>query len=288
MGKQKKENTEARKEPVKYRISFINAANHQLLWNTTMTKWGLITIAVTGIFIILAGIYSLIAFTPVRRTIPGYPDAVTKRTAVRNALKIDSLEREIRIWELYARNISTLINGGKPDNIDSIINVRKTAPVVTAGVDYSQDNASLKEEVLKKERFSVSDTGKEIRQIEGLVFFPPAKGIITQGFDPSVGHPFIDIATSENAVVAAVLDGTVINAGWSDDTGFTLHIQHANDLISIYKHNEKLLKSVGDKVKAGTSVALAGNTGKLSTAPHLHFELWYKGEAIDPTKYINF
>ena len=86
----------------------------------------------------------------------------------------------------------------------------------------------------------------------------------------------------------ATLDGTVIYDGWSDEDGYTIHIQHDGDIVSIYKHNEKLLKKTGDKVSAGMPVALVGNTGKLSTGDHLHFELWHKGETVDPAKYISF
>ena len=85
-----------------------------------------------------------------------------------------------------------------------------------------------------------------------------------------------------------MLDGTVINDSWSDDTGYTIQIQHNGDLISIYKHNEKLLKKTGEKVTAGSPIALVGNTGKLTTGEHLHFELWYQGETVDPARYISF
>ena len=88
--------------------------------------------------------------------------------------------------------------------------------------------------------------------------------------------------------VMAVLDGTVINAGWSDENGYTIEIQHDNDLISIYKHNQRLLRQTGEKVSAGSTIAIVGNTGALTTGDHLHFELWYKGEAVDPAKYISF
>lgn len=101
-------------------------------------------------------------------------------------------------------------------------------------------------------------------------------------------HPYIDITAPANSVVMSVLDGTVIGAGWSDDSGYTIQIQHSNDIVSIYKHNQKLLKRTGDKVSAGSPVALVGNTGALTTGDHLHFELWYRGEAVDPTKYIKF
>jgi len=121
-----------------------------------------------------------------------------------------------------------------------------------------------------------------------LHFFPPVKGIISDGFNLATNHPFLDIAAPTNAVVSAVLDGTIIMANWTDETGFTIQIQHSNDLISIYKHNSKLLKKTGDRVNAGTAISLVGNTGELSTGSHLHFELWHKGVAIDPSKYIKF
>ena len=80
----------------------------------------------------------------------------------------------------------------------------------------------------------------------------------------------------------------MIYAGWSEEAGYTIQLQHDGDIVSIYKHNEKLLKTTGDKVSAGSPIALVGNTGNLSTGDHLHFELWHKGETVDPTKYINF
>ena len=80
----------------------------------------------------------------------------------------------------------------------------------------------------------------------------------------------------------------MIYAGWSDEAGNTIQIQHEGGIISIYKHNEKLLKNVGDKVTAGSPIALVGGTGSLSTGEHLHFELWHNGEAVDPVRYINF
>ena len=98
----------------------------------------------------------------------------------------------------------------------------------------------------------------------------------------------IDITAPAGSVVKATLDGTVIFAGWSDDSGHTIQIQHDGDIVSIYKHNEKLLKKAGDKVTAGSPIALVGNSGELTTGDHLHFELWHKGEAVDPTRYINF
>jgi predicted N-acetyltransferase YhbS len=107
------------------------------------------------------------------------------------------------------------------------------------------------------------------------------------GYDANI-HPYIDVTAPVGSVVKATLDGTVIFAGWSEDAGNTIQIQHESDIVSIYKHNEKLLKKVGEKVTAGSPIALIGNTGDNTTGTHLHFELWHKGETVDPTLYIKF
>ena len=150
-----------------------------------------------------------------------------------------------------------------------------------------EQDSILRMNVTKEEQFQLSLAEGRNLHIEGMHFFCPLKGVISQGYDPSI-HPFIDITAPANSMVYAVLDGTVIASGWNDDSGYTIQIQHVNDIISIYKHNQKLLRKVGDKVTAGEPIAIVGNTGTLTTGEHLHFELWYRGEAVDPTKYINF
>ena len=154
-------------------------------------------------------------------------------------------------------------------------------------MEPGRQDSILRQKVLDEEQFGLSERRQRDLPIEGMHFFVPLKGVISQGYDPIV-HPYIDITAPANSVVMSVLDGTVIFAGWNDEAGYTIQIQHENDIVSIYKHNQKLLKKTGDKVTAGTPVALVGNTGSLSTGDHLHFELWYRGNAIDPTKYINF
>ena len=283
MGKQNKD-----KKVKRYRLALIVDSTHQQIWQTVFTKTGLISIITAGTVIFIAVIFSIIAFTPVRTVIPGYPDALTKRTAIRNAIKIDSLEREIAIWDIYTENLQNILTGGEPEIIDSIVSAARAENTeIPDYKDYSKEDSLLRAEISREERFEVG-AGKEIKGIEGKSFYPPLKGIITEKYNPGIGHPFIDIAATEGATVYAVLDGTVIGSGWSDETGYTLQIQHSDNMVSVYKHNEKLLKQTGDKVKAGTPVAIAGNTGSLSTAPHLHFELWYEGEAVNPEKYINF
>ena len=70
--------------------------------------------------------------------------------------------------------------------------------------------------------------------------------------------------------------------------GYVIQVQHSQNLVSVYKHCGSLLKKEGDIVKAGEAIALVGNTGEKTTGPHLHFEIWNRGRALDPAKYIVF
>lgn len=283
MAQQKKE-----KKTVTYRLSLLDAQTHEKLWEMRFTKTGFLVTAVSAVVLFVLTIFCITAFTPVRTFIPGYPDAHSKRAAILNAMRIDSLEAVITTWHLYSENLRRVIDGQQPLRIDSLIDSRKTAEDKFADAHLAdRQDSILRQTVMEEEQFELTETGKRDLPIEGLHFFTPLKGIISQGYDPVI-HPYIDITAPANSVVAAVLDGTVIFAGWNDEAGYTIQIQHSNDIVSTYKHNQKLLKKTGDKVSAGSPVALVGNTGSLSTGDHLHFELWYKGNAVDPTKYINF
>ena len=143
----------------------------------------------------------------------------------------------------------------------------------------AQRDSTLRALVNREEQFGVTDREERSLPIEGLHFFVPLKGVVSQPFDP-VLHPFCDISAPAGSVVMAALEGTVVFGGWNDESGYTIAIQHSGDLITIYRNNQKLLRKAGDRVSAGTSIALAGD--------HLHFELWYKGEALDAAKYIVF
>ena len=282
-------NTNKEKKTTHFRLSLLDAKTHQQLKSVRFTRTSLIITTVSAFVIFCAVIYSIIAFTPIRTFIPGYPDEATKRIAIHNAIKADSLERVIIKWELYSANLRRVLEGeSKTSDIDSLMNAsrQKVNNAKDLNVLILQDSL-LRSSVIQEDMFAVADKNKRSLPIEGMHFFTPVKGIITQGYDSAM-HPFVDIAAAEGTVVNAIADGTVIYTGWSEETGYTIQIQHDAEIISIYKHNQKLIKSVGDKVTAGSPIALVGNTGSLTTGPHLHFELWYKGESMDPTKHINF
>ncbi len=282
MAQQKKE-----RKTTRYRLSLLDDQTHERLWIMKFTRTSFILTTVSAVIVFALTIFSITAFTPVRTFIPGYPDAHSKRAAIQNAMRIDSLETVINSWELYTENLRRVLDGADPISIDSIMGRKDAARNAARSMEPGRQDSILRQKVLDEEQFGLSERRQRDLPIEGMHFFVPLKGVISQGYDPIV-HPYIDITAPANSVVMSVLDGTVIFAGWNDEAGYTIQIQHENDIVSIYKHNQKLLKKTGDKVTAGTPVALVGNTGSLSTGDHLHFELWYRGNAIDPTKYINF
>ena len=258
------------------------------MFSLRFNRTGFFVSIVTITVVLCAAIYSLVAFTPIRTFIPGYPDSQTKRAAIQNAIKIDSLESIIYRWELYSENLRRVVEGEQPVNVDSLIAINRQQKEAAKSAEYlNRQDSLLRKEVMEEEMFDISSRRQRNLPIEGMSFFVPLKGVISQGYDPVI-HPYLDITAPKGSIVNAIADGTVIFDGWSEDAGYTIHIQHNGDIVSIYKHNEKLLKKTGDKVKAGTPIAMIGSTGLLSTGDHLHFELWHKGENLDPTNYINF
>lgn len=272
-----------------YRLTLVDDDTHDQLWVRKFTKLNLLVTVITALVVTLALFWCLVALTPVRTLIPGYPDARTKSDAIQNAIRIDSLENVITKWELYSENLRRVVDGEAPLKIDSIMRARaKTREDGGKDMtDISAKDSLLRQEVAAEDRFDIASGSPKTLPIEGMHFFIPLKGVVSQGYD-KVLHPYIDITAPENSVVKATLDGTVISAGWTDEEGYTIRIQHDGDIISVYKHNQKLMKKTGDKVTAGTPIAIVGGTGSTADGEHLHFELWHKGEAVDPTKYMSF
>jgi hypothetical protein len=271
-----------------YRMTLVDVNTHKVLWGLRVTPLRFATILITVIVVLILGAFMLLSLTSLKTFIPGYPDARSRRTALQNSMTIDSLEGVIKKWEFYSDNLRRVVQGEDPVKIDSLIKSTSGKEIDARDAETLHGlDTLLRQSVKEAEAFGLTSGAPRQLPIEGIHFFTPLKGVVSQGFDRAI-HPYIDITAPANSVVAAVLDGTVINSGWSDDGGFTIMIQHEDNLISIYKHNQTLLKRTGDRVTAGTPVALVGNTGSLSTGDHLHFELWYRGEAVDPSRYISF
>ena len=272
-----------------FRLSLIDAISHERLWSLRFSRTAFIIAAVSTVVIIVLGLYSLIAYTPIRTFIPGYPDAHSRRQAVQNALRIDSLETRILQWELYTENLRRIVAGETPIKMDSLIlgmNPAQSRKEADSRFLAIRDSL-LRADVAAQEQFEVSAAPRRNLPIEALSFFTPVKGVVSRPFDRTL-HPWVDITAPAGTMVFSVLDGTIMFTGWEQESGYTLVIQHSGDLVSIYKNSQKLLHKTGETVKAGTPVAIVGSSGSLSEGHHLHFELWHGGNAVDPAKYISF
>jgi len=273
-----------------FRLSLVEDQSHKRIKSWKFSRIGAIVGAITILVVLILLFFALFTLTPLKTAIPGYPDAHFKRNAIANAIKIDSLESEMARWTLYAENLRSVLTGEVLIDEDSLIlsNTRKYLRDLS-DAEIARRDSLLRAEVLKDEQGETSKKANTPLPIEGMHFYTPLKGTISREFD-IVLHPAVDITAPANSVVGAVLDGTVILSGWTDADGYTLAIQHPGNIVSVYKHNQKLLKIVGDKVKSGDPIALVGNTGSslLNKEDHLHLELWHNGEAIDPSKYCNF
>jgi murein DD-endopeptidase MepM/ murein hydrolase activator NlpD len=204
-------------------------------------------------------------------------------------LKSDSLEHELELNEVYLANISAILKGEDPSEVDSTTAETLDPANIGNPAVRSKEDSMLREYVEREDSYSLkSGTTTNSSTEAKLYFFTPLKGSVTNGFNPTEKHYGIDVVAPKNEAIKATLDGTVIFADWTVETGYVIQLQHQNDLISIYKHNSVLLKKTGELVKAGEPIAIIGNPGELSSGPHLHFELWKKGIAIDPLKYLNF
>lgn len=272
-----------------FRLALVDAVSHERIWSFRYTRTAMIIAIVSTVVIVFVGTYCLIAFTPIRSFIPGYPGAISRRQAVQNALRIDSLETRILQWELYAENLRRVVAGAEPIRLDSLLLPGQGATREEVDARYlALRDSMLRADVQSEERFGVdAATTRRNLPIEAQSFFPPVKGVVSAGFDRAI-HPWIDVTAPAGSMVMAVQDGTVFYTGWEEEDGYILAIQHPGNLLSIYKHNEKLLRKAGDAVKAGTPVGVLASSTSLTKGDHLHFELWYEGVAADPLQYIKF
>ena len=270
-----------------FRLSLIDAVSHERLWSVRFTKPIFIGALVSGIVVAMVVFFVLVAYTPMRTFIPGYPSAQTRRQAVQNAQKIDSLEMRLLQWQLYSENLRRIVAGEAPIRLDSVMLGRENSRDITDAQYYAIRDSLLRADVLTQEQFNVDDSPKKNLPMEALSFFPPVKGVVSEGFERTI-HPYIDITAPAGSMVTSVLDGTVVHTSWDPEDGYLIVIQHDGDILSLYKHNQKLLHRQGDVVKAGTPIGLVAESESLTKGNHLHFELWYEGQAMDPTQFIKF
>lgn len=271
----------------KYKLSVINETSYEEVLNFRLSQLHvLMALSVLAVILVTLTIL-LIAFTDLREFIPGYPDGNMRQSIVENAIRVDSLENEVLKRDRFMNALQLVLNGGDTTQFDRLRNDSLKASYDTVQFQLSRQESEFRAEIEEKERFNLGFGIKEQNK-DYYHFFPPVEGVVTQSFNEKDRHYGTDIVAKANAKVATVLDGVVVFTDWTVKTGYVIQVQHANDLLSVYKHNSTLLKKQGDYVRAGEVIAVVGNTGEESSGPHLHFELWRAGNPLNPEDFIKF
>ena len=272
----------------KYRLVILNEDTFEERLSFQLSKLNVIILTAISGMLLVSGTSVLIAFTPIREFIPGYSSTALKNEATRLTLTVDSLTTVVEKNSAYFRSIRKVLTG-EVDSLDreQAYNSKETKPVDpdTVNISASQQDSILRVKVEQEDKYSLLE---KATFNTNFTLFPPVSGRISEVYNAEQKHYAVDIVTEKNEPVKATLDGTVIFAEWTVETGYVIIIEHSFSLISVYKHNDSLLKNQGDLVTAGEAIAVVGNTGEFSYGPHLHFELWVDGYPVNPSDYINF
>ncbi len=260
-----------------YRMSILETSSYREIRSFNFSILALIGLFLFIFLLCFMLFFFVFSFKPVKELVFGYDDVKSSSAFIELNKQVIELETALQSQNVYINGLTKMINGDSNTILESSPEVlqieEKTLSTETTVAQKTPKVANTDEKALRnKLRHLVS----------------PVRGRISAGFNALEDHYGIDVIAPKNSPISAVADGMVINADWSIQTGNTISVQHPDNVISIYKHNSALLKKTGDLVKSGEAIAIIGNTGEQTTGPHLHFELWYKGMALDPIHYVSF
>lgn len=269
----------------KFRLVFIN--------DESLQEEGFLKLSRTNIFVLasvlLASVFIIsfcvIVYSPLNKHLPGKSSDLVQKELIQLILKSDSLESALARNSLYLSNIESVINGSSIsfDFLDDSLGKVNNSEIAFF---KSKEDSMLRVRVEKEDQSSIRINSK--KRTKQLLFFPPFKGLISDSFNLNTNHFAVDLVAKKGTKIKCIKDGTVIVSDWNPETGYVIGIQHDENFISFYKHCSFLLKKVGDVVSTGENIAIIGNSGELSSGPHLHLELWKNGSPLDPTNYIAF
>ena len=271
----------------KYRLVILNDTTFGEKLSLRLSPIGILMGMVAITILMTTLVISLVAFTSLREYIPGYGSISERKQILALTMKTDSIEQSLEEREMYINNVLHVLQ-------DSLERRSEKPKKDTSGkyknvdVDPGISDKQFREEYEQNKSSVASFTNPKLKGLSELVFFAPVKGLVISSYNIKEEHYGVDIVTKVDEKVKNVLDGTVVFTGFSAQDGYVIHIQHSNNITSIFKHNSELLKKTGDRLSAGDVVAVVGNTGDRSKGPHLHFELWYNGIPIDPQDCITF
>jgi murein DD-endopeptidase MepM/ murein hydrolase activator NlpD len=272
-----------------YRLVILNDQTFAERFSLRMSPLGLLIGAAAITIVMTTLVISLVAFTPLREYIPGYGNVAERKQILSLSIMADSLEQTLSARDMYITNLVNVLNekveGKTPKPVKDTTGKYKNVSIQASEVDKN-----FRKELENNKNAELLNATSNLKSgpLANTLFFIPIKGLITSSFNISENHYGCDLVAKKDEVIKSTLDGTVVFSGFTNSDGYEMHIQHANNIVSIYKHNSALLRHVGDRVKMGESIAIIGNSGESSKGLHLHFELWYNGIPINPEEVIAF
>ncbi|MCO6485630.1 MAG: M23 family metallopeptidase [Saprospiraceae bacterium] len=275
-----------------YRLVVLKEDSLEEVGSYRLTPLGLYVLF-SSLFVGLSIVVALlIIFTPLKRWIPGYGEGSSHTEMVRLRSRIGEMEKQLLMQERYTESIRRMLTGDVTTNEDEITG-QTTLNDSLLQVSRIEEDEILRQSYLLGE--GLPETAGPVREstsasipLAQLLFTPPVTGEISAGFTPEDNHLGIDIIAPRNTPVKAAMDGFVVFSDWTLETGNSIALLHDHHVVTFYKHNSMLLKKAGQFVRAGEAIAIIGNTGTMTSGPHLHFEIWHKGKAVDPARYVRF
>ena len=281
----------------KVRIVVVNAESFEEKRHFTLSPLNAAVLISFFTILITVSTYLIIAYTPLKQWIPGMPsyssELTLKKIDLENIQYLEKVKHQSNIEDLYYKNLISILNDEVPPDPtlqDSAYN-RDSTNFAVMDFSTSEKDSLLRVKIDLREKYELHNKEGSLSQnddMKGVFFFTPINGSVSGSFDLKEGHFGVDVVAPKDEAVMATLDGTVVFNTWTPEEGHVIYLQHNYNLISVYKHNAVLLKKTGDYVNAGEAIAIIGNSGELTTGPHLHFELWYNGNPINPTEYMVF
>ncbi len=286
MKQPKKKSTFWKKMRFKYKLSFLNENTLEEVFAFRVSRLSAVLVFAVFAFLLIILTSIVIITTPIRNYLPGYLPAEVREEIINNELKADSLQQLLAAQTVYLNNIGGILRGDL--KIDSVRKIDSLKNGIVPELDKSKVTEEFVTRFEEEEKYNLSSLSPSTSIPDNIVFYRPVKGIVSSHFSLKDRHYGTDIAASTKESILATMRGSVVYTGFDANAGYIMQIQHQNGFVSIYKHCAALLKNQGDEVSAGEVIALVGNTGKLTTGPHLHFELWYRGNPVDPEEFIAF
>ena len=270
----------------RFRISARDPRNDKEKWYIFLSPLNAVVALMALVVVFFVAVISVVVFTPVMDTLPGYPGNRSRNLLIEYNLKLDSLENQFLVWSSYYENLTRIMDGKAPvvtefPTVDSSLLHRSDIPRIGA-------DSALRSQLEGDGPYGLQQASAG-RGNSYPEMFPPVKGVVKAKFDPRAGRIGTSIAVTENQPVMALMDGVVVNASWTPTEGNVIHILYPGNILSAYLHNASLTKKTGDRVYSGEVVAFTGNsTGAGENSGHTEIQLWINGTPVDPENYMFF